>query len=88
MANTVVFLDLGYCSYDYIALAQFPGAFALEYGALDTLSGCVIQPSLLHRLNWKCNVVCAVRLSLRAIPANTDYGSIRLGNPVGRSPIG
>jgi len=88
MANTVDFLDLGYSSCDYYPLAQFPGAFALEYGALDTLSGFVVQPSLLHRLNWKCNVVCAVWLSLRAVQANTDYGSIRLGTPLGESPIG
>jgi hypothetical protein len=88
MAYIVVFLDLGNCSYDYIALAQFPGAFALEWSALDSLSGCFIQPSLLHRLNWKCNVVCAIWLSLRSIPANTKHRNNPLGNPVGESPIG
>jgi len=47
VANTVDFVDVGYSSRDYYALARFPGAFPLGYGALDSVSGCVAYPSLL-----------------------------------------
>jgi len=88
MANTVDFLDIGYTSCDYYALAQFPGAFALEWSALDSLSRCVIHRALLFRLYWESIFICAVRLYLRAVPANMEHGCICLGNPVGESPIG
>jgi len=88
MANTVVFLDIGYTSCYYYALAQFPGAFALEWSALDSLSRCVIHHALLFRLYWESIFICAVRLYLRAVSANMGHGYICLGNPVGDPTIG
>ncbi len=87
MANTVDFLDLGSSSCDFYALER-SGASALEWSALDSLSGCVIHHSLLVRLNWESIVVYAVRLSLRAVSPYTEHRGIPLGNPVGESVIG
>ncbi len=87
MANTMVFLDLGYSSCDYHALER-SRASTLVFNELDSLSGCVIQPSVLLRFYWEYIFICAVRLSIREVPANTEHRGICLGNLIGRFPIG
>jgi len=83
----VDFLDIGYSPCDYYAMARFPGAFALDYGALDSVSGCVTHPSVLLRLCREYFVVCAIWLSIHAVPCNGKQRSNPMDYSVGIAPF-